>query len=109
MKTDLIALSLLSLATILSPFAQADTAEQSVQFPTKALISGQAAAPEGEWILWYRRPAEKWVEALPLGNGRHGGDGFRRRAGRTRAIQPEHSLDGQASRVRAFGGRQVPA
>jgi hypothetical protein len=23
--------------------------------------------------LWYDRPAEKWVEALPIGNGRLGG------------------------------------
>ena len=22
--------------------------------------------------LWYRQPAEKWVEALPIGNGRIG-------------------------------------
>ncbi|MDR1224532.1 MAG: glycoside hydrolase family 95 protein, partial [Tannerella sp.] len=24
------------------------------------------------WKLWYNAPAEKWVEALPLGNGRLG-------------------------------------
>ncbi|MFN7280834.1 MAG: glycoside hydrolase N-terminal domain-containing protein, partial [bacterium] len=23
--------------------------------------------------LWYERPASKWVEALPIGNGRIGG------------------------------------
>ena len=23
-------------------------------------------------MLWYRRPARQWVEALPLGNGRIG-------------------------------------
>ncbi len=28
--------------------------------------------PESEWTLWYRKPAEKWVEALPVGNGRLG-------------------------------------
>jgi len=26
-----------------------------------------------ELTLWYRQPAEKWVEALPVGNGRMGG------------------------------------
>ena len=26
----------------------------------------------GETKLWYDRPAEKWTEALPLGNGRIG-------------------------------------
>jgi len=29
-------------------------------------------APEGELVLWYRRPATEWVEALPVGNGRLG-------------------------------------
>lgn len=33
---------------------------------------GQAAAPEQPLSLWYRRPAEQWVEALPVGNGRLG-------------------------------------
>lgn len=29
--------------------------------------------PAGNWIVWYRQPAAKWVEALPVGNGRLGG------------------------------------
>ena len=28
--------------------------------------------PENELKLWYRQPAEEWVEALPIGNGRLG-------------------------------------
>lgn len=31
-----------------------------------------AAAPSGDWLLWYRRPAGAWTEALPVGNGRLG-------------------------------------
>ena len=31
-----------------------------------------AAAREGELKLWYGRPAAKWLEALPIGNGRVG-------------------------------------
>lgn len=31
-----------------------------------------AEPTEGGWVLWYRQPAEKWVEALPVGNGRLG-------------------------------------
>ena len=31
-----------------------------------------AAAPAGDWILWYDRPAVKWEEALPVGNGHLG-------------------------------------
>ncbi len=34
---------------------------------------GQAAPPEGAMTLWYRRPAGKWLHALPVGNGRLGG------------------------------------
>jgi len=33
---------------------------------------GQPEAPAGAMTLWYRRPATKWVEALPVGNGRLG-------------------------------------
>ncbi|MEK7407601.1 MAG: glycoside hydrolase N-terminal domain-containing protein [Acidobacteriota bacterium] len=32
-----------------------------------------AAAPSPKpLVLWYRRPASQWIEALPLGNGRLG-------------------------------------
>lgn len=41
-------------------------------FAWKARLSGEAAAPEAEWKLWYRRPAAQWDEALPVGNGRLG-------------------------------------
>jgi alpha-L-fucosidase 2 len=35
-------------------------------------LRGSAPAPTEPLSLWYRRPAEKWVEALALGNGRLG-------------------------------------
>jgi len=35
------------------------------------LLAGQACARE-QVILWYDKPAAKWTEALPLGNGRLG-------------------------------------
>ena len=31
---------------------------------------GDTPAPEEPLCLWYRRPAQQWVEALPIGNGR---------------------------------------
>ncbi|RME95973.1 MAG: glycoside hydrolase family 95 protein [Verrucomicrobia bacterium] len=34
--------------------------------------SDLAARPDSPWLLWYRQPAAKWVEALPVGNGRLG-------------------------------------
>ncbi len=35
-------------------------------------LTGKAEPPEGAFSLWYRRPAEAWTEALPVGNGRLG-------------------------------------
>ena len=35
-------------------------------------FTGEAAPPDGPLTLWYRRPAQKWTEALPVGNGRLG-------------------------------------
>ncbi len=37
-----------------------------------AAASSRGAAVAGEWLLWYRKPAEKWTDALPVGNGRLG-------------------------------------
>ena len=36
------------------------------------LISLSVFSQEGNLRLWYNKPAEKWTEALPLGNGRQG-------------------------------------
>ncbi|HUB27779.1 MAG TPA: glycoside hydrolase family 95 protein [Tepidisphaeraceae bacterium] len=38
----------------------------------KATLNGQADPPTGKWMLWYRQPARRWEEALPVGNGRMG-------------------------------------
>ena len=35
-------------------------------------LRGSAVSPQAPLSLWYRRPAETWVEALALGNGRLG-------------------------------------
>ena len=37
-----------------------------------ALLVGSTAAADEETVLWYAEPAERWEEALPLGNGRIG-------------------------------------
>jgi alpha-L-fucosidase 2 len=39
---------------------------------TAIQFAGEAPAPAQQLSLWYRHPAEKWVEALPMGNGRIG-------------------------------------
>ncbi|MEP7352945.1 MAG: glycoside hydrolase family 95 protein, partial [Acidobacteriota bacterium] len=38
--------------------------------PALALCSSLVVAQTSDWKLWYRQPAAKWVEALPVGNGR---------------------------------------
>ncbi|MBM4018860.1 MAG: glycoside hydrolase family 95 protein [Planctomycetes bacterium] len=35
-------------------------------------LSGEAPPPPGALVAWYRRPAARWTEALPVGNGRLG-------------------------------------
>ena len=35
-------------------------------------LVGNASAPAEPLSLWYRQPAAKWTEALPIGNGRIG-------------------------------------
>ena len=33
---------------------------------------GQADKPAGDWVIWFWRQAELWIDALPVGNGRLG-------------------------------------
>ncbi|MGC6401197.1 glycosyl hydrolase family 95 catalytic domain-containing protein [Sphingomonas sp. FW199] len=37
-----------------------------------AAQGSSAPPPDARWKLWYRTPARRWVEALPVGNGRLG-------------------------------------
>ncbi|MCX7045470.1 MAG: glycoside hydrolase N-terminal domain-containing protein [Candidatus Sumerlaeota bacterium] len=39
---------------------------------SRAALTGEAPAPKSALTLWFRQPADKWVEALPVGNGRLG-------------------------------------
>ena len=40
--------------------------------PASPRLAGRAKPPAGDMTLWYRQPAEKWLHALPIGNGRLG-------------------------------------
>ncbi len=35
----------------------------------KSAPSAAATTSQGDMVLWYRQPAEKWLEAMPMGNG----------------------------------------
>ncbi|MFP4058821.1 MAG: glycosyl hydrolase family 95 catalytic domain-containing protein [Candidatus Brocadiia bacterium] len=48
-----------------------DAASPPPGAPDSAFV-GQAPPPEGRRVLWYRQPASRWEEALPVGNGRLG-------------------------------------
>lgn len=41
-------------------------------FADEPQLIGNASAPVEPLSLWYRQPAEKWTDALPVGNGRIG-------------------------------------
>jgi len=56
-------------ATAAMPGLAATRRQAPAQAPAQDL---PAVAAEGELVLWYRRPATEWVEALPVGNGRLG-------------------------------------
>jgi alpha-L-fucosidase 2 len=49
--------------------------EAVAALPSSDAASNPADGPQSraaQWTLWYRRPATKWTEALPIGNGRLG-------------------------------------
>ena len=47
--------------------------EPKPDVPAAAVFVGEAPAPaESPLSLWYRRPARRWLDALPVGNGRVG-------------------------------------
>ena len=68
--------SILLAGVLLLFAAMSGRAEKRMQNATAAensvVFQGEAAAPHEPLSLWYRRPAQKWVEALPVGNGRQG-------------------------------------
>ncbi|MEO6520282.1 MAG: glycoside hydrolase family 95 protein [Mucilaginibacter sp.] len=45
---------------------------KKITFIVAIVVSWNAAWAQKNLTLWYNKPAQKWVEALPLGNGRLG-------------------------------------
>jgi hypothetical protein len=45
---------------------------EGLQPKTRESAQGGTGARTGKWTLWYAQPAARWIEALPVGNGRLG-------------------------------------
>ncbi|MDR0349055.1 MAG: glycoside hydrolase family 95 protein [Tannerella sp.] len=60
-----------ALGTDLLP-ASLRSGEITKHWADRAIITSGGEKPAGKHILWYRKPAAAWEEALPLGNGRLG-------------------------------------
>jgi pimeloyl-ACP methyl ester carboxylesterase len=61
--------------------------EPSAESPSAKQGETSKAKSQGEMLLWYRQPAEQWLEAMPIGNGLHGSDGLWRHAAGTHCAQ----------------------
>jgi len=65
---------------LVAPATAADAAPAKKQAPAKPAeparpsvpLTGEAPPPQGDLVSWYHQPAGKWIEALPIGNGRLG-------------------------------------
>jgi alpha-L-fucosidase 2 len=64
-------LSILLLLAATCP-AQNPPGSTTIQSDSAITFTGEARPPDSTLTLWYRRPAQKWTEALPVGNGRLG-------------------------------------
>lgn len=63
---------LLLLFAMASGRAEKRMQNANVKADTDTVFQGNVSAPQEPLSLWYRQPAQKWVEALPVGNGWQG-------------------------------------
>ena len=76
-----------------------------------SLCAAKAAAQQNpnRMVLWYRRPAEKWTDALPIGNGRLGAMVFGGVSDRAAAVERRHAVVGLTARVEQSGSESTSA
>jgi alpha-L-fucosidase 2 len=72
-----LSLLLLALCSAQAGWAQTTAAKganvnEAVSGQKHEVFTGEAEPPTEPLSLWYRRPAQQWTDALPLGNGRQG-------------------------------------
>ncbi|KAB2659849.1 MAG: glycoside hydrolase family 95 protein [Verrucomicrobia bacterium] len=94
MKTVLLTLCCLLLAP-LAALHGADAPKPEI--PATTLFEGEASPPGSSLALWYRRPAARWLEALPIGNGRLGAMVFGGVAGERLALNESTFWSGAPS------------
>jgi len=68
MKTSILHVLLCGFACAAATHGEAANSEAT----TTLTFTGDAPSPASPMTLWYRRPAQRWLEALPVGNGRLG-------------------------------------
>jgi alpha-L-fucosidase 2 len=73
MKFSAIACIIVLTLVAAAPTASSAAARKPAEPPRAAVpLTGEAPPPQGDLVSWYRQPAGKWTEALPIGNGRLG-------------------------------------
>ncbi len=96
-------------ANLLLPCFHASQDAPARDLPAATTFAGEAAAPEGDHVLWSRRPARVFTEAYPLGDGRVGATWFGG-VGKDRIVLNEISMwSGKpADADRALAHRKLP-
>ncbi|BCM93505.1 hypothetical protein IAD21_05396 [Abditibacteriota bacterium] len=69
---SLAVLLLVMLTNTLTDPARAADSPTANETSASRLVTGRTTGPQESLSLWYQKPAEKWEEALPVGNGRLG-------------------------------------
>ena len=72
MKTPKYIASLLAIPAVFSSVLCCG-ANESIRVSSLSSASNDVGPSSSSTVLWYRQPATRWVEALPVGNGRLGG------------------------------------
>ena len=124
LKCNLSVIAATLIGLTLTYSAEAKKGSKASKPPSADTFSGEAQSPSSPLALWYRRPADGWKAALPVGNGRLGamvyGGVSRERiclneislwSGAPIEAPPQHELTDRIAEVRRllFAGKNAEA